>query len=524
MGAIGYLVVTKAKNRLKQLLKSPGQLVVLLLMVALLGFLLFSRTMNEIEGDVRPMSELMGLAMVLYGFLAISLINQGIANGATFFKMNDVNLMFSAPITPVRVLTYGLFSQMGTALFAAVFLLFQYGWLHNSYGVTVPQMIVILLGYALVMFVSQLFALAIYSYCGGSDRRKAGVKLGFYIVVGVCIVAILACVLLAPGATIMEKLTAAAGNPVLRFLPIFGWCGALVEGLTMGMVLQTVIAFVLLGGLSTLLILFISRNGTDFYEDVLTATEISFKNLVAAKEGKTPVSNKKTKTGKTGLTKGWGANVFFYKHMLEDRRQSIFMLDAMSLVSALGTVVFALFMGDAGKDTAIVAGFCFAVYMQIFASFTGRWLKELLTHYVYLIPEPPFKKLINLLKENLIKTAAESVLVMVAFGLVVGANALEIITLILTRFAFSLLLIAINIFCERFLSEIKAKWLVVTLYFIFVIVFAIPGIALAIIAGAVWSMSIAASFLLLAAWIAAAALVILFCNRNILQYVQLDNK
>ena len=39
------------------------------------------------------------------------------------------------------------------------------------------------------------------------------------------------------------------------------------------------------------------------------------------------------------------------------------------------------------------AGVCLATYMQMFFVAIGRLLKELTKPYIYLVPEPPMKKL-----------------------------------------------------------------------------------------------------------------------------------
>ena len=66
----------------------------------------------------------------------------------------------------------------GTAIITGVFILFQYGWMHGSYGVNIVGMVVILLGYSLVLFTGQLTAMTIYCLTSGSDKKRRVAPVG----------------------------------------------------------------------------------------------------------------------------------------------------------------------------------------------------------------------------------------------------------------------------------------------------------------------------------------------------------
>ncbi len=77
--------------------------------------------------------------------------------------------------------------------------------------------------------------------------------------------------------------------------------------------------------------------------------------------------------GKTGFGRGAGAEMFYYKHKLENRRSRILILDTVSLIWVACVIVFSLFMQDSG----VMPVFVMATYLQIFSVALGRFNKEL---------------------------------------------------------------------------------------------------------------------------------------------------
>ncbi len=518
MKALPYLFFTTLKNRIKELRKHPSQLILVLLFAAMLVLAVVSAGLPSGEPQaLRPMAELRAMMLALYAVMFLMLCHNGLSSGASFYSMADVNLLFATPLRQQRILFYGLFRQLGTSALLGFFLLFQYSWVNSLYGLSFPSLLVIMLGYCLTVFCAQLTSMVVYAFTSGDERKRKAVKYTLYALAA-------SAVLLAglPALRAEDKLaaiTAAADGPVLTFFPVAGWLKAAAGGAIGGEPLPLVLG---LGGTAAYiaaLVLLITRTHPDFYEDVLKATEISFSAVTASKEGKMaePVPAN-VKVGKTGIGAGRGAGVFFYKHRLERRRSRIFLLDTLTLVWAGACVLFAFFMRDEG----IVPVFVFATYMQVFSSSTGRWLRELLMPYIYMLPEPPFKKLVGVCRESILQSAAEAVIVMVPVGLVVGASPLDILGCALARFGFALLFMAGNILVERLFGQMMNKGLIIGLFFLAMILLALPGV----IAGAVLGMAagVFAAMAVMTAWCAAAAALIAFLCRDILDVAELNNR
>ncbi len=535
MKGLSYLFFTHVKNNIKELFRHPARLVFALFIVAMLVLVVLSGNLQSMpeydENGVlipltfRPAEELQAMVLVLYAAIFVIGSYRGLSSGASFYSMPDVNLLFPTPISSRRILLYGLMKQMGTSFLLGFFLLFQYAWLHGQYNLTFPGLLLILMGYALVMFCSQLTAMAIYSFTSGSEVRKRAVK---GVIIALCLAAALWVLLplLTAGDHLLASAVASVNAPVLRCFPVAGWAAAFVAGclegaaLPLGLGLAACLIYV------TGFILLITRSRADFYEDVLQATEVSFSAITAKKEGKVTDTPAHIKVGKTGIGKGWGASVFFYKLRLENRRARVLIMDIPSMIFIAFVILFAFIMRNGGPIPILAS----SVYMMMFSIALGRWLRELTLPYVYMVPVSPFRKLLYLLLDGVCKLALESALMLVPAGLILRLNPAEILFCVLARIGFGLVFMASNILVERLMGASVNRVLIMIVYFLAMLLLCIPGVVLGILlatlAGAVGLAWAAVSVGLLGTVVfnLLVALLLLFCCRNMLNFAELNNK
>lgn len=522
MSALLYLFGTRIKNMLKDMKRHPSKLILILFYIALFVVVLVAGGRSHLEpGETyRPMAELYAMAFALYGAMYLMTAFHGISSGATFFTIADVNLVFPSPIRPRRILLYGLVRQLGTSLLVGFFLLFQYGWLSNTYGIAPGHLVAIVIGYAIATFCASISAMLIYTCTSGKPEAQKLVK---RVLMAVAILVVVYCIY--PAFTAQDKLgaiVAKANSLPVSIVPVVGWLRLFVAGWIGGEVTTLLLGLGLMILLIAGLIYALFHVQGDFYEDVLGATEVSYSAITAQKEGKlAEASPAHVKVGKTGIGRGYGPSAFFYKHLLENRRARLFVLDTTSLIFLATTLVFAFFLREAG----IFPIFLFATYMQVFSSSMGRWLRELTQPYVYLIPEDPFKKLCAICGETVYKSVVEAIVLLIPVGVIVGASVPEVIICILCRITFGLLFIGCNILCERLFGSVVSKALILFLFFIIILVMAAPGVVLGILSNVYLPLLPEMLQLLLVMSICnvgIAALVAFLC-RNILSFAELNN-
>lgn len=522
MNALAYLIFTRLKNTLKSLIRQPARLIYVIIIVALIGFTIFAGHVDEGEAQqYRDINELIAGATALYTMMFLMLVSHGFANGGSIFAMPDVNMVFPAPFQQRKVLFYGLIKQIGSSLLISFFILFQYTWMHTSYGVNYGFLLILVLGYALAVFFGQFVAMVIYSLTSADERKKRIAKI-VYIAYIALIVLYAASYVLKDTANVIPQLVAAGTSPVIRFTPVGGWLGMFTAGVATIGVLDIVMGLGLCAVLAALLVLVIEKSNSDFYEDVIKTAEVSQSAINASKQGVVAeAAPTHVKLGKTGFGHGAGAEMFYYKHKLENRRSRILILDTVSLIWVACVIVFALFMQDSG----VMPVFVMATYLQIFSVALGRFNKELLKPYIYLLPEPPLSKMLHALRESLPSAVLEAILIFVPVYFIVGMNVPEMLFCILARISFTMLFIAGNVIVTRIWSGNSSKAIVMMLYIFVMLLLAAPGVVLAIVAGAaglVLISGMSTAFLIMTVCNVLASLLGFFLCRNMLQYAELN--
>lgn len=522
MNPLAYLTLTKFKNQLKSFVRSPAKLIYAAIMAALLVFVVLSGNMGGGEtAEYRGLSELAAIVTAFYTLMFLLTAYSGFSTGMSVFRMPDVNFLFAGPFRPMRVLFYGMCQQLATALLMGFVILFQYAWMHDSYGVGVLQLVYILIGYSLTVFTSQLVAMFIYMMTSGRAKRRKLFLAAFIAVPAVYAVWLFASVAFG-GADTLPTLIAEANSLAVRLFPVSGWLGGAVGGALRGDWAASALGLAVWAAVIVLAVAVMMRTDQDYYEDVLQSTETAFLNAESAKKGRVAESApQNVKTGATGLGGGTGAAAFWYKHRVENRRSRRFILSGTELLFAVISVGFAYLMRSAGGLAAAIG---FAEYMQVFSVSLGRLNRELTKPYVYLVPEPPFRKLLWCLRESLTGFAVGAVLIYVPVCLMNGLGAPEMAACVVMHISFSLLFVAANLITERIFGAVNTKALMMMFYFFVMLVLAAPGVVLAVIAWGSGLMLYSAETticLVMAVCNLLIAAVCIFLCRNILAYAEL---
>lgn len=526
--ALVYLSVTRLKNLLRSLVTKPASLIYLVFMAAMLGIVAFSGNVQAADTEAfRPITELFAIVMAFFTAMFMLIFLTALNAGASVFTMPDVTLVFPSPLKPQRVLLYGMVRQLGTSILLGLFILFQYSWMHGAYGVGYPVLIGIILGYGITIFLANLTAMTCFCYFSSKEHIKRIITFGTYGLVLLLLVPIL----LQAYPSIQGKDYGAAlqsaadyfNLPAVRAFPVSGWIAGILAAAFQGEYLS---ALPYLGALALFvaaLVTLLLKNKNNYYEDVIKATEAAQSAITAKKEGVVgEVVGKNVRVGKTGLEKGSGANSIYFKHLKENQRSGILGISNLSLLFDICILLAALFMRDLG----ILSVFLVATYLQLFSASLGRFSRELSKPYIYLIPEPPLKKLFFSTLETLRSDALEALLIFAVVAFIMGVSPAEAVLCICARISFSLLLTAVNIALSRLFGGILSKTFTMMLYFLMALLMAVPGIAAAIllfIFCTPYLTTAAAAFIGLAVLNIPVSMLVMYLCRNMLQYAELNN-
>ena len=537
-----YLTAVKLKNQLKEAVKHPAKLIYIIVLAAVLVLSTTGGHVNSEHIEMRPLHELTAIMVLFYSFMFLMTFLNGVNGGAgnyPMFTLSDVSVLFPSPLRPNKVLFYGLFRQLGLSFLLGFFLLFQYNWLHGLYGVEYSHLLLIVVGYGLCLFLGQVCAMAVYTRTSGNDRARSiskfcvyGLTLAF--VAGLllrCLPKLLSLAGAAEAALMTVGLEAGAEYlaSVGVFFPVSGWAAGVIGGLfTQNYLMTGLCALLMLAALGLALGLVI-KNKNNYYEDVLQTAEVAQSAITAKREGQpAEVMPKKVRVGKTGLGRGEGASALFFKHMLENRRSGAFLFSKMSLIFMLVivgcTILYSfIFSDEEDKTAAFVAVFTMSTYMQIFSESTGRFNWELTKPYIYLLPEPPLKKLLWGIGENLLADCCEAVAIFVPVSLILGLGPLETVLCMVARITFALLFISGNMLVERIFGSVRSKGLMLFFYFVAMMLLAAPGIILGALMTTLLSGGTGMLLGMALANVPIAVLVMFLC-RNLLQYSEYNGR
>ena len=522
MKSIFYLWRTSLKNRLLNMKHHPGQLIFVILMAFLLIFCLISAALSPgvalpagRSPDLTPLSAILGGVFL---FLFVTSVQKGLSSGASFFTVADVNLLFLSPVSPQKILTYGLVKQAGTTLLLGFFILFQSSNLKSFFGLGTAAVFTLFLGYCLFSFLGELVSMIIYAGISGDPRRKTLVKNGLYALIALAAVLFVATTV--QTGDILTALLRLLGSPDFQYIPLMGWTTGIIMRLITGDLAVALIFLALDVLLGAGIVFLVSRTGSDYYEDVLQSAENAYAMKTAAREGRVMETRDTAKISrkKTGIGRGKGASVFFYKHLLENRRSGTLGINKFTLIYAVAGWALCIFLGDKLDYMWILGMLC---YLQLFSAVSGRWIKETALPYIYMIPQPSFKKLFFASLESLLDGLVGGVIILIPCGLILGEGPLIITAALITRLGLACLLSAGNILVQRLLGGLQSKMLITLLYYLILIIVLIPGVIVAAITG-VLTLSLPLALFTDAAVNIVLALILLFTCRNVIDIMELN--
>lgn len=361
-----------------------------------------------------------------------------------------------------------------------------------------------------------LLSILIYSITNGNPVRKRLARI-LAVMIFVPVLVFFAMRFFVQGDLILT-LNDIIESPILAATPIVGWASAgaiaLIKGnFFSGLVL---LGLLVLSGGGMLLYIMLSRS--DYYEDVLVATETTFEKKRAAAEGNVQTvgsTTAKVKVTKTGLG-GVGVRVFMYKHLRETFRQNRFGFISMYMVIMSAAILMvSIFMRN---HVDIVLVLQVIMWIQVFMIGTGRGLLETYSHYIYMMPGSPFMKLIWSNMELMLRIAMESVLFLGIPGFIMGSNLLVILGSIAVYIFFSLMLLGVNFLSMRFTEANLSQGMLLMIYFLIVLLFLAPGLAGALIVGFYVGglTGTLLALLILSSWELVVSLVSFALSRNVL--------
>jgi len=164
--------------------------------------------------------------------------------------------------------------------------------------------------------------------------------------------------------------------------------------------------------------------------------------------------------------------------------------------------------------------FLLTIYMfiSLFSVGMGRGVTELYSHYIYMIPASPLRKILWSNAEMVFKVLVESTLVFVIAGVIMGDSLILIALSIAIYVLFCLVLLGVQYLLLRLTGSHVGAMIKLTVYMLALIVVLAPGVAAVLIAAWLFdgTAGMYAGLAIFAAWQLIAAVVCLALSKGVL--------
>jgi len=488
--SILFLLRKNIKNGIIDTFRHPLKLIVYGLIAASLVFAVIRSFTMEVDVTERLDSRILsGAFLTLLYFISIPIMLKGLSTGSTFFTMGDVNNIFAAPISPKKILVYGIGKQLATSLFLVVCFSAYGSMALKMFDLSAQNALLLVAGIALMLLIVQIITLLFFCICSARPVISRYLKLFIYFLAVYALAATISFMFI-NGLT-LENLYTAITQPYLQYVPFIGWVHGFIFGIIESNALQTgIYAGLLLISVIISVLIFV-RTKLDYYEDVLQNAESYYEFRENIRTGtvsdRMMIGSRKIALRRQGIRKGSGATTIFYKHLREGSRRSRFMffnintivLIAVAAVIGLGMKSF--FSAYQQKTIIYIAVAVICAYIQFFFSAAGDWVKELNKPYIFLIPDSPVKKLIMAGATSIIKPFTDGAVAFAFLWLLIGGNFLDALSCMVVYGSFGCIYISSNILAQRIVGISGNRGVFITFYMGIMVLLMIPGIVAGIL-------------------------------------------
>ncbi len=398
MKAVFYLYRKNLKNRIRIALRKPVTyfFLVLILFYLLAMPLSLKMVVSQFSIDT-PGGMAAVVTLLAFWALPANMVAYAKRKGLVY-RSSDVHFMFPSPITPKAVLLYAylrtLMAELVLNLFAVV-----YGGV--LFRVELWRLIVYFVFSILIEHVFEgCLMMLLYGSERLDERRRGLVVKAAYGLIGIF-------VLIGFLTYLREGLSwgSVAGflhSGTVQMVPLVGWYIAVIHLLFMEATVFSVTGTVLycLAFCLVFAAAWRMRCTGDFYEDAVKFSEDYEELLLNRRQGNADKKLGRKKHFKKADVrwKGSGARALFYRQLLEYKKSRYFIFDTNTLMAVLGGAGIAwLYVreGGFGDFTPYVIPAVSAYLIFILTAMNGKWAKELASPYTYMLPDSPFRKLLN---------------------------------------------------------------------------------------------------------------------------------
>lgn len=458
MTALLYLYGKSFKNNIKELFRKPSSLIgyIFIIFFFVLPSLLSGSGKGQssmvIDLDIVKSIFFVYTAFLFYVSLASSL------NGSSFFRLADANILFTSPIKSGYILVYGFLKQMVTNFVVMLFIGLQYPNWKRTFNLPDGAAWILMVTYMLLVAVVSLLGMLLYSYVSAKKERLPWVKRILY---GSIIPLLLPAALYTINSRdIFASIIKWFSSDLIKYIPIIGWLREVFMGVYSGFSGQVVLFTILVFFVIVLAFIYIYRMDTGFYENALSGTESLELILQESRRGKAVnvYRNRKYRKVDAKFTMEGGMAIF-QRQVLEGRKKGLFLFPTKTIILVLASIVAAFAIpldasSNFGNVELMMGILAVSAYLMLIMTMISAWQGDISNHYIFLIPESAFKKMLASTLAGIINMVIEGSLIFGIVGIILKVPPFTAISAALLYISLGVLIMYSDLLVRRLFGKI----------------------------------------------------------------------
>ncbi|MEB2776461.1 putative ABC exporter domain-containing protein [Algoriphagus sp. D3-2-R+10] len=428
-------------NNIKLILRNPLRLLPYAGIAGYIFFMYYLRLKNRDEDESAQempaldingipevnfaMQNIVGGVTILALVILIYQLFRATKNNVSFFKMADVNLLFTAPVKPENILIYYMGRSILPSLGGAIiFVAYASSQAIDTFDLTVANFVFLTLAFALFFFIVSPIKFLVYTLNSKYDVME-------YIRTGVIVLAVLLSGMIIIPGLLAEKfwqgMFAWITSPWFDFFPIVGWSRGIASYLSHDNLILS-IGFIFLYGISYFVILkLVIRFAGYYYEDVLEATKSNEEKLEKVKGKKHVEESSYSLNSKKKLALpdfGTGAKAFYWRNYVHSSRQDfhpLFGLYSLIMVG-VGVVLSVLSIFEWFSHYFLYGYLLIMLFIYFFAGIGRANVGDLKKPFFILVPASWPSKFWNMIKLDILQIGLFCLALIIPSVLIAGLN------------------------------------------------------------------------------------------------------
>ena len=457
MSSLFYILKRSFINTVKGLIKKPAALIAYIVIAGFfISMFILSGMGGQSEKNSMDLDIVKSIFVAYTVFLFVITLVASLSSGSSFFRLADVNFLFTAPVKAGNILIYGFVKQFAINLMVLVFVSFQYPNWKRTFGLIDGAGFILIIAYVLMVILTSVLGMVIYSVTSKKPGRRDMVKGLLYAGV-ILFVSPIALGTVKTG-DLLKSAVSYLSHDSIKYIPFIGWFREVLLGSFTGITSIFLMNSFFILAASALIFIYLYKMDTDFFEDVLSNTETKETLLKAVREGKTGAAygnNRKYRKVKFNFTME-GSKAIYQRQLLEQQKTGIGFISFRTLLLLTCAIVAALTVKVEGSILLSVF-LAIAVYIMMLFTMIGSWAGELSKHYIYLLPVSSFSKMIYTTIPEVIKILLEGIIVLGISGIIVKAPILTVIAAVIVYTTMGAVFTYSDLFIRKMFGKIHGN-------------------------------------------------------------------